>query len=45
MRSVVTVWACRKKGPVYVAMFNPLGMVIALDMGVVFLGDSIYLGR
>ncbi|TKY69836.1 WAT1-related protein [Spatholobus suberectus] len=44
MRSVVSAWACRKKGPVYVAMFNPLGMVIALGMGVIFLGDSLYLG-
>jgi len=45
MRSVVCTWACRKKGPVYVAMFTPLGMVIALGMGVIFLGESFYLGR
>ncbi|QCD90607.1 WAT1-related protein [Vigna unguiculata] len=44
MRSVVCTWGCRKKGPVYVAMFNPLGMVIALGMGVIFLGESLYLG-
>ncbi|XP_020218272.1 WAT1-related protein At3g28050 [Cajanus cajan] len=43
-RSVVYAWACRKKGPVYVAMFSPLGIVIALVMGVVFLGDVLYLG-
>ncbi|TKY69834.1 WAT1-related protein [Spatholobus suberectus] len=43
-RSVVHAWACRKKGPVYVAMFNPLGIVIALALGVVFLGDTLYLG-
>lgn len=44
-RNVVNVWACRKKGPVYVAMFSPLGIVIALAMGIVFLGDALYLGR
>ncbi|XP_027361187.1 WAT1-related protein At5g40240-like [Abrus precatorius] len=44
MRSVMHAWACRMKGPVYVAMFNPLGIVIALAMGVTFLGDILYLG-
>jgi len=44
-RSVVYAWACRKKGAVYVAMFSPLGIVIALAMGIVFLGDTLYLGR
>ncbi|KAE8668252.1 leucine-rich repeat receptor protein kinase EXS [Hibiscus syriacus] len=43
-RSVVHKWALRKKGPIYVAMFKPLGMVIALAMGVTFLGDKLYLG-
>jgi len=41
----VYAWACRKKGAVYVAMFSPLGIVIALAMGIVFLGDTLYLGR
>ena len=45
LRSLVYTWACRQKGPVYVAMFNPLGMVIALGMGFIFLGDPLYLGR
>ncbi|XP_057448437.1 WAT1-related protein At5g40210-like [Lotus japonicus] len=44
MRGVVNAWAFRKKGPIYVAMFSPLGMVIAAAMGVVLLGDSLYLG-
>nr|AEX97055.1 auxin-induced nodulin [Copaifera officinalis] len=44
IRSVVQTWACRKKGPLYVAMFNPLGMVIAVGMGFIFLGDALYLG-
>ncbi|EOY00421.1 hypothetical protein QUC31_014285 [Theobroma cacao] len=43
-RSVVHKWALRRKGPIYVAMFKPLGMVIALAMGVTLLGDTLYLG-
>ncbi|KAF8399294.1 hypothetical protein HHK36_015159 [Tetracentron sinense] len=31
-------------GPVYVAMFKPLAIVIAIVMGVMFLGDTLYLG-
>ncbi|KAF7803083.1 WAT1-related protein [Senna tora] len=38
-------WACRKKGPLYVAIFSPFGIVIALCMGIVFLGDTLFLGR
>ncbi|XP_054795287.1 WAT1-related protein At3g28050-like isoform X3 [Prosopis cineraria] len=44
IRSVVFAWATRKKGPIYVAMFTPLGMVIAIGMGVIFLRDTLYLG-
>ncbi|TKY74152.1 WAT1-related protein [Spatholobus suberectus] len=33
-----------KKGPLYVAMFKPLGIVFAVIMGIPFLGDSLYLG-
>ncbi|XP_039032185.1 WAT1-related protein At5g40210-like isoform X2 [Hibiscus syriacus] len=43
-RSVVHKWALRKKGPIYVSMFKPLEMVIALAMGITFLGDQLYLG-
>ncbi|KAI4328224.1 hypothetical protein L6164_020597 [Bauhinia variegata] len=32
------------EGPVYAAMFNPLGIVIALGLGVAFLGEALYLG-
>ncbi|KAJ7953658.1 WAT1-related protein [Quillaja saponaria] len=45
IRNAVGAWACRTKGPVFVAMFQPLGIVIALVMGVAFLGDTLYLGR
>ncbi|KAL6983636.1 hypothetical protein U1Q18_017016 [Sarracenia purpurea var. burkii] len=43
-RNIVSTWILRKKGPVFVTMFKPLGMVIALVMGIAFLGDSLYLG-
>ncbi|KAJ7953660.1 WAT1-related protein [Quillaja saponaria] len=45
IRNVVSAWGCRTKGPVFFAMFQPLGIVIALVMGVAFLGDTLYLGR
>nr|XP_023924187.1 WAT1-related protein At3g28050-like [Quercus suber]POE96002.1 wat1-related protein [Quercus suber] len=44
IRNSVHLWACHKKGPVYVAMFKPLGIVIAVVMGVTYLGDTLYLG-
>ncbi|KAK9277489.1 hypothetical protein L1049_007033 [Liquidambar formosana] len=44
LRNVVHTWALRKKGPVYVCMFKPLGIVIAVLMGVTFLGDILHLG-
>ncbi|KAJ0668060.1 hypothetical protein HanPI659440_Chr17g0684761 [Helianthus annuus] len=39
---LVTVqsWCVRKRGPLFVAMFHPVGIVI----GVIFLGDGFYLG-
>lgn len=43
--NTIHTWAIRMKGPVYVAMFKPLAIVIAVAMGVAILGDSLYLGR
>nr|GMD97037.1 wat1-related protein [Ipomoea batatas] len=43
-RSVVYAWATRKKGPVFVAMFLPPGIVAAAIMGITFLGDDLYTG-
>lgn len=40
----VHTWALRTKGPVYVAMFKPLSIAIAVAMGVMFLGDTLHLG-
>lgn len=44
LRSLAHMWACHKKGPVYVSMFKPLGIVFAIIMGVALLGDTLYLG-
>ncbi|PKI34346.1 hypothetical protein CRG98_045262 [Punica granatum] len=41
----IHTWALRLKGPFYVAMFKPLSIAIAVAMGVVFLGDTLHLGR
>ncbi|XP_071704058.1 WAT1-related protein At5g40240-like, partial [Rutidosis leptorrhynchoides] len=43
-RSTAITWCLPKKGPVFVAMFSPLSIVIAVIMGVTFLGDSLHLG-
>ncbi|XVF60368.1 hypothetical protein PTKIN_Ptkin08bG0039600 [Pterospermum kingtungense] len=40
----VHIWGVRLKGPVYVASFRPLSIVIAAVMSAIFLGDDLYLG-
>ncbi|KAJ8567003.1 hypothetical protein K7X08_019211 [Anisodus acutangulus] len=44
LNNTIHTWALRVKGPVYVAMFKPLSIAIAVAMGVVLLGDALYLG-
>ncbi|KAL8254636.1 hypothetical protein R6Q59_032857 [Mikania micrantha] len=44
LNGLIQIWALRLKGPVYVAMFKPFSIVIAVVMGVIFLGDSLRLG-
>ncbi|KAL0386585.1 UNVERIFIED_CONTAM: WAT1-related protein [Sesamum latifolium] len=41
---MIHTWGLHVKGPVYVAMFRPLSIAIAAIMGVIFLGDDLYLG-
>ncbi|CAA2982084.1 WAT1-related At5g40240-like [Olea europaea subsp. europaea] len=41
---LVHTWGLHVKGPVYVALFRPLSIAIAAIMGVIFLGDNLYLG-
>lgn len=40
----VQAWCVRRRGPVFVAMFHPIGIVISTFIGVIFLGDGVYLG-
>ncbi|KAI5405700.1 hypothetical protein KIW84_052459 [Lathyrus oleraceus] len=40
----VTTWCLHQTGPVFVSMFKPIGIVISVVIGVVFLGDAFYLG-
>lgn len=40
----IGAWCLRRKGPVFVAMFHPVGIVISTVLGVIFLGDGLYLG-
>ncbi|XP_021645675.2 WAT1-related protein At3g28050-like isoform X2 [Hevea brasiliensis] len=45
MNNTVHTWALNLKGPVFVAMFKPLSIAIAVAMGAMFLGDALHLGR
>lgn len=44
LNNSVHTWALRLKGPLFVSMFKPLSIAIAVAMGVMFLGDELYLG-
>ncbi|CAO2816561.1 unnamed protein product [Amaranthus hypochondriacus] len=43
-RNTVITWCLREKGPVYVVTYKPLAIIIAMIMGLAFLGDNLYLG-
>ncbi|KAF7125117.1 hypothetical protein RHSIM_Rhsim12G0123100 [Rhododendron simsii] len=40
----IVVWCLKKRGPLFVAVFHPLGIIISTAVGIVFLGDIMYLG-
>lgn len=40
----VTAWCIHKKGPVFVAIFKPVGIATAAFLGVIFLGDTLHVG-
>ncbi|KAL4653517.1 hypothetical protein ACB092_01G309500 [Castanea dentata] len=44
IRNSVLAWCLQKKGPVYVALFKPLGTAIAVVMAIIFLGEIPHLG-
>ncbi|MBA0733218.1 hypothetical protein Gogos_017254, partial [Gossypium gossypioides] len=43
-RISIHTWCLEKKGPVYVSMFKPLGIAVAVSLTVIFLGESLFLG-
>ncbi|TYH64408.1 hypothetical protein ES332_D07G265500v1 [Gossypium tomentosum] len=43
-RISIHTWCLEKKGPVYVSMFKPLGIAVAVALTVIFLGESLFLG-
>ncbi|KAL2339678.1 hypothetical protein Fmac_007618 [Flemingia macrophylla] len=40
----IITWCLHQTGPVFVSMFKPLGIVISVVLGFLFLGDAFYLG-
>lgn len=41
----VIMWCVRRMGPLFVAVFHPLGIAIAAALGIVLLKDALYLGN
>ncbi|KAL0737046.1 hypothetical protein Bca4012_013256 [Brassica carinata] len=42
--TVIHTWGLHLKGPVYISLFKPLSIVIAVGMSAIFLGDALHLG-
>uniref|UniRef100_M4E9Z2 EamA domain-containing protein n=1 Tax=Brassica campestris TaxID=3711 RepID=M4E9Z2_BRACM len=42
--TVIHTWGLHMKGPVYISLFKPLSIVIAVVMAAIFLGDALHLG-
>lgn len=40
----IITWCLHQTGPVFVSMFKPIGIVISVVLGFLFLGDAFYLG-
>ncbi|CAA7055295.1 unnamed protein product [Microthlaspi erraticum] len=43
--AIIHTWGLHLKGPVYISLFRPLSIAIAVAMGAIFLGDALHLGR
>ncbi|XP_056165863.1 WAT1-related protein At5g40240-like isoform X2 [Syzygium oleosum] len=43
-RLTLCTWCLKRTGPVYVSMFKPLGIVFAVGLGFIFLGEMLHLG-
>ncbi|KAF8039472.1 hypothetical protein BT93_B1871 [Corymbia citriodora subsp. variegata] len=42
--STLGVWCVKQTGPVLVSMFKPLGIVFAIGLGFIFLGETLHIG-
>ncbi|GER32829.1 nodulin MtN21 /EamA-like transporter family protein [Striga asiatica] len=40
----IIMWCVRRKGPVFVSLFHPLGVIFAIALGIIILGEALYLG-
>lgn len=40
----ITSWCLHKRGPLFVAMFHPLGIVIAAALDIILFGEVLYIG-
>ncbi|KAL0385582.1 UNVERIFIED_CONTAM: WAT1-related protein [Sesamum radiatum] len=40
----ILMWCVRKRGPLFVSVFHPLGVIVANAMGIFILGEPLYLG-
>ncbi|XP_060669739.1 WAT1-related protein At3g28050 isoform X1 [Ziziphus jujuba] len=40
----ILTWCLQRKGPVFVSIFKPLSLVLTDVIGVIFLGEALYLG-
>ncbi|KAK6160158.1 hypothetical protein DH2020_003539 [Rehmannia glutinosa] len=40
----IIMWCIRRRGPVFVSLFHPLGVIFATALGIIILGEALYLG-
>ncbi|KAK2636410.1 hypothetical protein Ddye_031202 [Dipteronia dyeriana] len=40
----ISTWCLHQTGPVFVSLFKPLGIIISAALGIIFFGDTFYLG-
>ncbi|XP_058094110.1 WAT1-related protein At4g15540-like isoform X3 [Magnolia sinica] len=45
LSNLFTTWCPGVKGPIFVASFAPFGLVLTTILEIIFLGDTLYLGR
>ncbi|XP_058776571.1 WAT1-related protein At3g28100-like isoform X2 [Vicia villosa] len=45
VRYCLQTWCVQRAGPLFCAMFKPIGIIFTVFLGFIFLGDDFYLGR